>query len=64
MITTPDARSALDIEWKRLQDAEVRLAAENTSLRSSANAWTPGWITLTSAIVTGLAGGIYLGTKL
>lgn len=63
-ILTPDAYSALDLEMRRLQETETRLAAENESFRKSAEAWRPGWVVVTSAIVTGLAGGIYLGSKL
>lgn len=49
------AWSALDAELRRLQTAEVRLAAENASLRASVSAG-PGWGTL-AAVVGALAAG-------
>lgn len=54
----------LDAEFRRLQDAEVRLGAENGSLRKSAEEWRPGWRLLVVALVAGAAGGLYLGAKL
>lgn len=53
---------ALDDEMKRLQDQETRLTAENKSLTASMNTWTPGWFTVTLAILVGVgagAGGLY-----
>lgn len=50
--------SALDLEMRRLQDAETRLTAENTSLRKNADAWRPGWKTLTGAVLVGVALGV------
>ncbi len=58
----------LDVEMRRLQDQETRLAAENKSLRASAHSmdasWQPGWKTLTAALVAGFAGGVYIRSKL
>jgi len=54
----------LDAEMKRLQDQETRLSTENESLRKTAASWQPGWITLTTALVVGLAAGVYLDRKL
>lgn len=56
--------SALDIEMKRAQDAETRLTAENVSLRASTSGWQPGWYVVTSAVLTGIAGGWYAHSKL
>ncbi len=44
-----------EIELKRLQELEVRLTAENTSLRKSAEAWRPGWVIVVSAVLTGIS---------
>lgn len=54
----------LDVELRRAQDAETRLAAENTSLRASAAGWQPGLYTLAGAVLVGLAGGWYVHSKL
>ena len=56
--------SKLDVEMKRLQDAETRLTAENTSLRQSAKAWQPGWITVLSTLTIGVIVGAYADRKL
>src|SRR4051812_44078966 len=56
--------TALDVEMKRLQDAETRLTAENTSLRSTASGWSPGWRTIAAALVVGIGLGIYVDHKL
>lgn len=50
--------SALDTEWKRLQDQETRLTAENKSFRKTMDTWQPGWITLTIATLSGIATGV------
>jgi hypothetical protein len=50
----------LDAEQRRLQTAEVRLTAENQSMRKSLQGWQPGFYTL--AVVLG--GGIVLGYEL
>lgn len=47
----------LDQELKRLQDQERRLGAENKSLRDSLGGWRPGWITVTSFLLLGVAAG-------
>lgn len=54
----------LDAEVKRLQDAETRLRAENDSLRKSAQAWQPGWLTVVTAAVTGAVLAIYVERRL
>jgi hypothetical protein len=54
-------KAALDVELKRLQDQETRLAAENKSLRESADGISFGWYALGSAIVAGFALGYYIG---
>lgn len=55
-------KAALDVEMKRLQEREVRLAAENKSLRASADEISFGWLALGTAIVAGFALG-YVVTK-
>ncbi len=62
-VLDPVQWSVLDDELKRLQTAEVRLTAENGSLRATAKEWQPGWKILLSTLVVGLAGGVYLGSK-
>lgn len=57
------AWTVLDGEIRRLQEAEVRLGAENKSLRKSASATPAGWGAL--VLVTGaIAGGVMLGFKI
>lgn len=63
-ILQPDAYSRLDLEMRRLQESEVRLVAENKSMRITAKEWQPGWVVLLSATVVGVASGIYIGLKL
>lgn len=63
-ILQPEAYSELDLEMKRLQDAETRLLAENRSMRETASSWQPGWKTLTLTFVAGLVGGAYIYSKL
>lgn len=50
----------LEIEHKRLQDAETRLTAERDSYRKSTDQWQVGWKSLVFALTTGVALGIYL----
>lgn len=58
VILRGEAWEKLDVEIRRLQDAETRLAAENVSLRESlTDGGGPGWATLT-AFVAGAALGI------
>lgn len=52
----------LDNEFKRLQDKETRLTAENKSLRESAT--DVPWLALTIAASVGILTGVYIGTKL
>jgi hypothetical protein len=49
----------LDDEVRRLQDAEVRLTAANASLRKDAAGWRPGWKSLASAVLVGVALGAW-----
>lgn len=56
--------AALDTETKRLQTAETRLTAENTSLISSAASVSPGWYVLGLALVGGVALGWVAHDKL
>ncbi len=56
--------SDLDLEMRRLQDAETRLTAENTSLRGAAAGWQPGWVTLTVTLAAGIVLGAYIDHKL
>lgn len=53
-----------DDDLKVLQDKDTRLTVENQSLRQSVSGWQPGWKMILSAVVTGLAAGIYLGHKI
>lgn len=63
-IIVPESYSLLDAEMKRLQEQEVRLTAENKSLRKTAAGWQPGWKILLSTAVVALATGAYYGAKL
>lgn len=55
--------SMLDTELKRLQDAETRLTAENKSMRETTSGWQPGWISLSTALISGIALGAYVATR-
>jgi len=48
----------IDGEYRRLQDQETRLRAENRSLKDSLKGWRPGWITITSVLLVGVAAGV------
>jgi hypothetical protein len=54
----------LDTEVRRLQTTEVRLTAENKSLRDTTSGWQPGWYTVTGVLAAGLALGWYAHSKL
>lgn len=56
--------SDVDAEFRRLQDAETRLAAENKYMREKVGGWQPGWKTLAAALLTGVALGAYGYSKL
>lgn len=56
--------TALDLEMRRLQDAETRLGAENTSLRKTTTSWQPGWKTVVTVFLVGVSGGVYIHSKL
>lgn len=57
------AWAELDLEYRRLQDVETRLTAENASLRASASEWRPGWRTLLVVFAVGAAGGVYAASR-
>lgn len=50
----------MDTEFRRLQDAETRLGAENKSLRDSASQWAPGWRFVLIVAATGVIAGTAL----
>lgn len=50
----------LDNELRRLQAAETKLNAENSTLRADMAGWQPGPYTLAITFVVGLAAGMYL----
>lgn len=54
----------LDDVLKDSQNDVTRLRAENGKLRDSVSGWTPGWKTLATALLVGLAGGWYAHSKL
>lgn len=54
----------LDVEMRRLQDAETQLRVENKTLRASMETWQPGWKTLVLTLATGVAAGWYVHSKL
>ena len=56
--------SKLDVEMKRLQDAETRLTAENKSLKTAVSGWQPGWWTLATTVVVGAGLGWYAHSKI
>lgn len=58
-VLAPIAWDKLDAEVRRLQEAEVRLTAENNSLRKTAKEWQPGWKVLLGTLVAGAALGGY-----
>lgn len=53
-----------DGELRTLQEAKTRLTAENESLRKSQSSWQPGWKTIATTFVIGLAGGFYIHSKI
>lgn len=54
----------LDAEVRRLQDSELRLKTENTSLRASSASWQPGWVTMLTMVVSSVALTLYVEHKL
>lgn len=53
----------LDAEMRRLQDAETRLNAENSSLRKSAQGISFGWKSMSTVLLVGIAIGAYTATR-
>jgi hypothetical protein len=51
-------RDRFDVEMKRLQDRETKLAAENKSLRASAEELPFGWPTIIAVAAAAVAGGV------
>jgi hypothetical protein len=49
-----------EIEFKRLQDTETRLTAENHEFRKITESWQPGWRTLAVTLLGGIAIGVYI----
>lgn len=62
-ILTYETWNELDGEVRRLQDQETRLTAENKSLKKNAASWHPGWKSISTAVLFGLAGGLWIGMK-
>jgi hypothetical protein len=60
-ILAPEGWNMLDIEFRRLQDQETRLYAENESLRKSANEFP--WVPIVVGVGIGLVAGTYVGMK-
>ncbi len=56
--------SDLDLELRRLQDAETRLTVENSTMRKQVASWQPGWYTLGTAVAIGLVGGFWIHSKI
>ncbi len=54
----------VDDELKFLQERNTRLTAENYSLKTVASGYLPGWKIVIVSALLGVAGGIYIGTKL
>ena len=52
-----------DADYRRLQERDVRLSAENAVLRREATRWRPGWRVIVGAALVGLATGVYAGTR-
>ncbi len=50
-----------DEEFKRLQEQEIRLTAENKSLRKSAEEFP--WLPVSLGVAVGIAVGTYIGLK-
>ncbi len=56
-------RSRVDLEVRRLQDAETRLTVENHVLRAEASKWSWGWKAAAVTLAAGLAAGFYAGHR-
>lgn len=66
-ITLPPGRfldegswQSIDADKRSVDDALTRALAENKSLRASAATYRPGWVVITSTLITGIALGIYI----
>lgn len=56
--------SRLDVEMRRLQDAETNLTAQNKALRTDVSGFQPGWKTLAITLASGIVLGWTLREKL
>lgn len=63
-VLTNESWEKLDAELRRLQEQGTRLQAENESFRKSAEAWSPGWVTIFSVLAVGATLGWYAGSRL
>ncbi len=52
-----------EAELKAAQESTVRLTAERDSYKKSAEQWQPGWKFAVSALVAGIAIGVYASTR-
>jgi hypothetical protein len=57
VLAPPPLWAALDVEMKRLQVAEIRLGAENKSLRESLKKRPAPWYYIAGALTLGFAAG-------
>lgn len=56
--------TAKDLELRSSQETITRLKGENESFRKTTKSWQPGWKTLTTSLLVGLAGGWYIHSKI
>lgn len=61
-VLTQEKYSELDAEMMRLQEVEIRITAENKSLRESASSIP--WLPIAIGVGVGLVAGAYVGSKL
>lgn len=57
-IVPPERWSELDLELRRLQEAETRLKAENATLTASIENARPAWYWISGALVAGFTGAL------
>lgn len=55
---------AKDVELRSLQETKTRLTGENDSFRKTAKSWQPGWKLMLTTFVVGIAGGVYIHSKI